>query len=314
MKTIRYLATGLLILAGSSHILNAQNGQAVYRPSNGTCYSNGNQGSSTVLAIALGQTGDIPVTGDFDGDGVIDCGTYRPSNATWTIYYSSISSIQTMVFGATNATPVPSDYDGDGVTDLATFSNGSWTVQRSSDGGTFNLSWGIAGDIPVAGDFDGDGSSDFAIWRPSTGVWWVSYASGVPYTQRQWGLNGDTPFSGDFDGDGKADYAIYRPSNNFWYIIYSSTGTTTSAFGQTANPFYWQGQHGDIPAAAAYKGDGKTQVASFRPSTGTFYISPGGGIATYSVQFGTNGDIPLQPAPLAAACPTISSSAGCDPE
>ncbi len=57
------------------------------------------------------------------------------------------------------------------------------------------------------------------------------------------------------------------------------------------------GTNGDIPVPGDYNGDGRTDVAVFRPSTGAWFVQGGA-----SVNFGTNGDIPVvAPAPIQMA-------------
>jgi len=135
----------------------------------GTWYvDSGATGQHTAIWGAVhGSPGDIPVVGDFNGDGYADFGIYRMVNNTGTWYFKS----------STTGQQIPS----------------AWGVQHGSPG-----------DTPVVGDFDGDGYADFGIYRPinGTGYWYVR--SGVNTGNMiingamEGGWAGDIPLAGNF--------------------------------------------------------------------------------------------------------------------
>ena len=77
---------------------------------NYTLFSNGNWYSDGLATVAWGITGDIPIPGDYDGNGEIDYTIFRPGAIPkWYIKGQS-----TVDWGLSGDIPVPADYDGDG--------------------------------------------------------------------------------------------------------------------------------------------------------------------------------------------------------
>ncbi len=265
----------------------------LWRPSNGTWYIILSSTGKMIMQ-QWGVSGDIPVASDYDGDGKTDFAIWRPSNATFYVIPSGGGPDIIKQWGAVSDVPVIGDYDGDGKADFATWrpSTGTWYVSLSG-GGTLTQPWGIPGDIPVESDYDGDGMTDYAVWRPSNGTWYIMLSSTGKMVEQQWGILGDIPVVGDYNNDGKADYAVFRPSNATWYVTYSSGGESTTQWGAT----------GDIPAThlasvirrdrhiANFDGDRKTDMAVWRPSTGTWWvIDSSTGLYTQQL-WGLSGDI-----------------------
>jgi hypothetical protein len=95
----------------------------------------------------FGQTSDIPVPGDYDGDGAADHAVFR--NGTW--YMLSATSYTVKQHGQASDIPVPADYDGDGKYDLAVFrpSAGRWYIKKSSLDFDIPIELGTVGDIAI---------------------------------------------------------------------------------------------------------------------------------------------------------------------
>jgi len=132
--------------------------------------SNANPGGN-ITFLPWGSTADIPMRGDFDGDGKFDPAILRPSNRTWYIRRSATSTVSYDHWGLPTDTFVTADYDGDGRVDPAVFRGGIWYIKQSSNGQAIYLNWGLSSDIPVPADYDADGKADAAVFR--NGVWYI---------------------------------------------------------------------------------------------------------------------------------------------
>jgi hypothetical protein len=237
---------------------------AVWRPSTGYWYVLG--GQSVQWGATLNNVADIPVPGDYDGDGKTDFSVFRASAGAWYIVRSSDSSNFSYSFGQTGDKEAPADFDGDGKTDAAIYrkdtptnGNASWYIQRSSDSGLTSQSFGVNTDKPTPADFDGDGKADVAVWRSATAAaFYILRSSDQTYQTIAWGTTGDKPVVGDYDGDGKADAAVRN--GNDWVIKQSSNSATVTVTWKLST---------DKEVQNDYDGDGKTDIAVWREAEST---------------------------------------------
>jgi hypothetical protein len=289
----------------------------VWRPSTGAwTWLSSTTGLTTSGASGIvwgsATLGDVPLSGDIDGDGINDVIVWRASTGTW-FWLTSTSGYSgggSKAWGsqALGDVPMLSDIDGDGADDLVVWraSTGTWYWLTSSSEYDYAVAgavqWGSRtfGDVPMLGDLDGDGRADLVVWRATNGTWyWLSSSSGYAYASAravQWGNSalGDQPLIGDFDGDHRSDLAVWRASTGLWYWLLSSTGYAYAA----ARSVQWGNQSlGDRPYLVDMDGDGKADPCVWRTSTSTWYwLNSSMGYASAGArQFGSSsaGDIPV---------------------
>lgn len=261
---------------------------AVWRPSTGYWYVLGGQNSAQT-SYYWGAPTDLPVQGDYDGDGKTDFSVFRPASGNWYVSNSSNgATTELLSFGVSSDKMAQADYDGDGRTDMAVFrgSTGYWYIKRSSDSNMLSQQFGLPDDKPVSADYDGDGKADIAVWRNSNATFYVLRSLDASLQVVQFGQTDDVPVPGDYDGDGKADFAQRRGNN--WRILYSSNSQTEIIPWQLAT---------DQAVQNDYDGDGKVDVAVWREDIGYWLIRQSSHIGQSNelrqVQWGGMYDVPV---------------------
>lgn len=131
------------------------------------------------IVLNFGQNGDLPVAGDWNGDGIDTVGVFNPSTGLWlltngpNIDNTTPAVILQFTFGVNGDTPIAGDWNGDGVDTPGLFRGGVVQFILSNDfQGTNDIppfSFGPLGTKALAGDWDGDGVTTVGVFNPING-------------------------------------------------------------------------------------------------------------------------------------------------
>jgi hypothetical protein len=244
----------------------------------------------TILRKKFGKKYDIPVPGDYNGDGKADLAYYRETTGEWSV----LKQFKLEDFGQYRDIPVPGDYNGDGRTDPALFrpTTGEWFLYDVDTQKTTTVKFGKPGDVPVPGNYNGDaaGWTDLGIFNVISGDWrvaiynvkkekWIVTKKLRKPTKKMlsvsYGEIGDIPMQADYDGDGTTDHAVYVRGNSAWKIM---------------NQYELEfGNRDMIPVPNDWAGLGRVIPAMFDPKTGKWSAVDD----LLSTKFGKKAGLPL---------------------
>jgi hypothetical protein len=148
---------------------------------------------------------------------------------------------------------------------------------------------------PVAGDYDGDSKTDAAVFEPSTGIWKIRRSSDNAVRECAWGAQTDIALTGKHFSNAN-DLVVFRSGT--WYIKRFGDIIKPIAAGEAPTNnlnfevFQW-GQPGDKPLMADFNGDGRDELAVYRPSNGMWYIFDPVNRTYKYYRFGIESDIPV---------------------
>jgi hypothetical protein len=119
-----------------------------------------------------GEPGDVPLSGDWNGDGVKQIGVFH--DGQWYLDLDGDGKFTekdaAFVFGQAGDIPVVGDFNGDGVDVVGVYRNGKWIIDSNNnhriDATDKVFELGGPGDKPVVGDWNDDGKDDPGVYHP----------------------------------------------------------------------------------------------------------------------------------------------------
>ena len=230
-----------------------------YRPGTGqwTFLTENQTGALGFSVFFGGQPGDLPVTGNWDGDTRTDIGVFR--NGTFHLALLKGAGGHTLI---QELAPIP---------------------------------FGQAGDLPVGGDWNGDGKDDVGVFRPGATGRFLLRQPLITFPNNQpiiftiafdFGTAGDLPVAGDWNGNGVDTPGVFRRGDSGQFLL-------TNSFSSNVDTLFDFGGPGDLPMAGDWLGVGNDGAGLLLTSFQTMILTTDSPKAGITVVFGAPGDIPI---------------------
>jgi len=212
--------------------------------------------------LQFGLAGGIPVTGDFDGDGISEVGVFFDGIWFLDLNGNGIWDDADLWarLGKAGDVPVTGDWDGDGKTDIGIFGP-SW----SGDARAIAAEPGLPdGDNQTTGRYKNlppEPEEATVGWRTMKRSAGGKFRADLIDHVFQYGTAGDRAVAGDLNGDGVTNIGLFR--DGIWYLDADGNGQWS------AGDVYVErlGGAGDLPVVGDFNGDGVDDLGVYRDGT-----------------------------------------------
>lgn len=205
----------------------------VYNPANAAyLLRNSLTSGASNISFLYGSGGAdiIPLSGDWNGDGLHTQGIYVKSTGVFALS-NTLNGGPFAVFpygpGNEGFLPLVGDWDANGTDTIGVYNpaNGYWLLNNQNASTAPNLSFvygGGAGYLPLTGDWDNNGTDTPGLYSTSNSVFILSNTFGTtaPFAVFPYGTgnSGQTPVVGNWDGANGDSIGVVTPSGT-WLLI-----------------------------------------------------------------------------------------------
>lgn len=230
-----------------------------YNPSTGTFFlrNSNDSGNADIDAFNIGSGGNIPITGDWNGDGVDTTGVYDPTTATFRLINDNADGIPvdiTFAFGMPGWVPLAGDWNGDGIDTVGVYNptTATFFLKNTNSGGVADVpafNYGLPGWTPIVGDWDGNSTDTVGLYNAATATFFLrnSNSSGVADVPAfNYGIPNWVPLAGDWNNDGFDTIGVHNSATATSFLRNSNDSGVANV-----TPFNY-GMPGWVPLAGKW--------------------------------------------------------------